>query len=140
MKLLEFYNNLKDRIEDDNVVKENFQLIFGKFKKSTGVNKETIDELEKKFFAGEKMAISKTSRAKGINNKKKVGVKRNYSKMKNGDSESVDSEYSDSKSIQSEKISTRKVNTRSSATKKKPKPIIEDEGDDISFEDMDSEF
>jgi hypothetical protein len=87
MKLLEFYANLKDRIEDDNVVKENFQMIFNKYKKGANANKEAIEELEKKFFAGEKLNIARPGKKPSDNNnmkgKKRTGVKRNYSKMRN---------------------------------------------------------
>lgn len=97
MKLVEFYSNLKDKIDDDEIVTENFQNIFAKFKKGNNVNKEAFEEIEKKFFAGEKINVNKPKTGKEnkenlnsnvLANKNKKRIKRNYSKMKNGDNDS----------------------------------------------------
>jgi hypothetical protein len=105
MKLLDFYSNLKDKIEDDEVIRENFQNIFAKFKRSASANsnKEAIEELEKKFFAGEKIHIAKQSAKNTASNvkvksKQKIGKKRNFSKMKNSNLESEEDQWIDSES------------------------------------------
>jgi len=107
MKLLDFYSNLKEKIEDDEVIKENFQNIFAKFKRSANAsassNKEAIEELEKKFFAGEKIQIAKQSAKNSASNVKvksklKIGKKRNFSKMKNSNLESEEEQWIDSES------------------------------------------
>lgn len=80
-KLLELYQNLKEKI-DDEIVNENFSAIFTRFKKnsSNNVNKENLDEMEKKFFAGEKF-INTNAKGKNNVNRNKVGSKRTHSNM-----------------------------------------------------------
>lgn len=152
MKLLEFYSNLKDKIEDDDIVKENFQVIFAKFKKSASANKEAIEELEKKFFAGEKLNIQKgknqgqnqpglASAQKNIggNKNRKRGVKRTYSKMKNNDydSDSVDNDLGESENSNVknrnaanniQRVSTR--NMRSATKNNQKRNTVNDEESD----------
>lgn len=139
MKLLEFYSNLKDKIEDDEIVKENFQTIFAKFKK-TSTNKEVIEELEKKFFAGEKLNLVKSSKSSNKENNvadsknnsatkiKKRGVKRNYSKMKNPDLESVESEGEQVQPIP-------RASTRTAVRSKKKRTIVLDDESEEDFND-----
>jgi len=82
-KLLELYQNLKEKI-DDELVFENFQAIFIKFRKNSGnVNKENLEELERKFFAGEKFGniIAKKERKNNNINRNKIGSKRTHSNM-----------------------------------------------------------
>lgn len=86
-KLLELYQNLKEKI-DDEIVNDNFQAIFNRFKKNPGnTNKENVEEMERKFFAGEKININNAKKDKNINakpnnvNKNKIGSKRTHSNM-----------------------------------------------------------
>lgn len=150
MKLLEFYANLKDRIDDDNVVQENFQMIFNKYKKGANANKEAIEELEKKFFAGEKLNIVRPAKKPMENNnmklKKRTGIKRNFSKMRNPSS------IDDDSSLESSEMNPRlgsnskprpnnnnfgsgsninNRNTRNKSSNNRPRKIIQedDEGD-----------
>jgi len=158
MKLLEFYSNLKDKIEDDDIVKENFQMIFNKYKKGVNSNKEMIEELEKKFFAGEKFNIAKPSKNANnnqVNKKKKIGVKRTFSKMKNqdDDSASVESEnVVDSRFNSLKKLNNRnnnqannlgnnlnfggsgRMNTRNTGRERKAM-IVESDSQDDNFDD-----
>jgi len=81
-KVLELYQNLKEKI-DDEIVNENFSAIFTRFKKNSvnNVNKENLDEMEKKFFAGEKI-VNTNAKVKNNNvNKNKIGSKRTHSNM-----------------------------------------------------------
>lgn len=124
MKLLDFYSNLKDKIEDDEVVKENFQNIFAKFKRSASAssNREAVEELEKKFFAGEKIQIAKNaiknaaSNVKTNKTKMKSGIKRNFSKMKdqnaNDDHESIEESESEVNSVNHNNLNTNRKNNR----------------------------
>lgn len=94
IKMLEFYSNLKDKIEDNDEIKDNFHTLFNKFKK-TATNKEAIEEFEKKFFAGEKINIKSKNAAQSNTGtatkaKRKVGLKRNHNKMKNPDTSEDD--------------------------------------------------
>lgn len=130
MKLIEFYTNLKDKIDDDNVVKENFQNIFAKYKKTNNANKDIIEDLEKKFFAGEKIVtkIAKKENAKKKEKSKvKIGVKRRL-KESEEDSLSVVSE-------QPERSKPR-IKTRSASKRRKPAK----ESDEEDFNDEDSEY
>lgn len=137
MKLIEFYSNLKDKIEDDEIVKENFQNIFNKYKKMNSTNKEMMEELEKKFFAGEKMVINKPGKAEKAvkKEKKKVGVKRTYSKMNNRDDD-LDSVVSENENNNNVPSSIAKRSRRAPA--KKTNKIIDDSEED-GFEE-DSEY
>ena len=85
VRLLEFYGGLKDKIEDDSVVIENFQNIFNKFKK-TNQNKDMIDELEERFFKGEKIETKsvkeKMLTAKGKKRQGKKGAKTELESIK----------------------------------------------------------
>jgi hypothetical protein len=113
---------LKDKIEDDEIVKENFENIFAKSKKNA--NKEAIEELEKKFYAGEKPDAK--PRAKKEGGAKKRGVKRNYNKLKSEDSESVSVvSSSDVNNIQE---SSRAVSKRRAG--RNNKMIIDDEDEE----------
>jgi hypothetical protein len=110
--------NLKDKIEDDEVVKDNFANIFAKSKKNS--NKDVIDELEKKFYAGEKPDVKPKQKKEPV---KRKGTKRNYNKMRNDDSES--------QSALSEAVSN--VPKRSpSKRKNRARMIIEDDEDEES--------
>lgn len=134
MRLLEYYSNLKDKIEDDEIVKENFQNIFTKFKKLNTGNKEVIEELEKKFFAGEKMVVPKTGKAAtgGVKKeKKKTGVKRTFSKMKlekDEDAESVASDVGEPEN----NVPARTMRTRAARPKKMVLSDSEEDFDDLS--------
>jgi hypothetical protein len=96
MKLVEFYSNLKEKMIDD-IVKENFQTIFNKYKRSNNSNKEAIEAIEKKFFAGERIIINKSNNDHNRNNvgskrgKQKVGFKRTHSQMKSDENDEDES-------------------------------------------------
>jgi hypothetical protein len=149
MKLVELYSNLKDKIVDD-IVKENFQYIFNKYKKGNNSNKEVIEEIEKKFFAGEKFMITKQSRGAGgvKKEKKKVGIKRTYSKMKNEDeTDSIVSEQNNINSNSggnnnnnngSNNVQSQPVNKRNTRQVKNRKKIVDDSDNDGN--DNDSEY
>lgn len=98
-KLLELYQSLKEKI-DDEIVNENFAAIFARFKKNSNnnSNKENLEEMEKKFFAGEKIITTNVKGnkgavgARGIGNsnanntnnnvnKNRIGSKRTHSNM-----------------------------------------------------------
>lgn len=82
-KILELYQNLKEKI-DDEIVNENFQTIFNKLKKGPNINKENVEEMEKKFFAGEKMNLVNTNRrdrTTAAKNNNKIGSKRTHSNI-----------------------------------------------------------
>jgi len=89
-KLLELYQNLKAKI-DDEIVNGNFAAIFARFKKNSGANcnKESLEEMERKFFAGEKINTNLKAANKGgvnakgnnTNNKVKIGSKRTHFNM-----------------------------------------------------------
>jgi hypothetical protein len=114
--------NLKDRIEDDDIVKENFANIFARSKKNS--NKEVIEELEKKFYAGEKPDVKPRAKKEPV---KKKGTKRNYNKMRSDDSESV--------SVSSEVLSQNNnimPKRQPSRRKNKGRMIIEDSEDEES--------
>jgi hypothetical protein len=76
VNLLEFYAGLKDKVEDDEIIIENFKNIFLNFKK-TRTSKDLIEEIKDKFFKGEKIEAKnvkeKIASAKGKN---KAGRKR----------------------------------------------------------------
>jgi hypothetical protein len=155
MKLLEFYSNLKDKIEDDNIVRENFQNIFTKFKKNNqnSTNKDMFEELEKKFFAGEK--IEKPGRKTSNNNVdggenkdpnvKRRGVqtgKRNFTKMKKQEEEDSDEDQvgkSDKKgktSVSNNKKPQIQVNQRMSTRSNKKAVNMKEESDaDDDYDD-----
>jgi hypothetical protein len=151
MKLVELYSNLKDKIVDDDIVKENFQNIFNKYKKGNNANKEAIEEIEKKFFAGEKFVINKQSRGTGAGGakkeKKKIGVKRTYSKMRIEDeTDSIVSEQNNinsndndvAQSQKSQKEKQQPVNKRNTRQVKNRKKIVDDSDNDGN--DNDSEY
>ncbi len=87
-KLNELYQGLKDKIEDK-IVNENFQTIFVRLRKNSGnINKENLVEIERKFFAGEKINPNtnakkdkNTNKKRNITNQKKVNSKRSHSTM-----------------------------------------------------------
>lgn len=80
-KVLELFGNLKEKIDDD-IVNENFSNIFAKYKKSaSGLNKENLEEIERKFNAKEKMNFKGKS-GKAEKNSGRVGSKRTNSNMK----------------------------------------------------------
>jgi hypothetical protein len=104
-------------------VKENFANIFARSKKNS--NKEVIEELEKKFYAGEKPDVKpRQKREPGV---KRKGTKRNYNKMKS-DSESD----SISMSLSSESQSVNNIQPKSKRNNARNKMIIEDEEDEES--------
>ncbi len=162
MKLLEFYANLKDRIENDDIVKDNFQVIFNKYKKGANANKEAIEELEKKFFAGEKLNIAakptniKKPAENANKNKKRTGVKRTYSKMRNPGSVDDDSSLVESNEVDpasrfgsnskpklksnTHSNNIASANERASRPNRARKVIVLDESDEEDYEDGDSEF
>jgi hypothetical protein len=97
-------------MDNDEIVKENFANIFTKSKR-TIINKEMIENLEKKFYANEKVEIKGKTRIQ-----RKKAIKRNYLNIKSeADSENVISE------IKPTKVSKKKM-------------IIDDDEDDEEYE------
>ena len=145
LKLAEYYGNLKDKLDDD-IVKENFQSIFNKLKKNASANKDVIEDLENKFFTGEKIVSlatlnkqnknkDKDNNIQNTNNKKKrIGTKRNYSKMKEQDEDAL-SELSENEKIentqnsQNNNIAQGRSNLRNRGALKKNKILSDNESD-----------
>ena len=104
-KLFDLYQNLKEKI-DDEIVNENFQNIFNKYKRNTNVSKETVEEIEKKFFAGQKINVKKTEKGTTNVKGKRIGAKRTHTKMLNKEKEN---EEDDNYSVESQNITEKKV-------------------------------
>jgi hypothetical protein len=140
---LEFYASLKDKIEDD-VVKDNFALIFAKYKKGPNANKEAIEDLEKKFFAGEKLNLPKKEK------KMKTGTKRNFNRLRKTDEESKDESEDVSSNLTSNvkksknknNINSNLSNNERSRRQGNRKVVIEDDSQDdrSDFDYSESEF
>jgi condensin complex subunit 1 len=85
-KVLELFGNLKEKIIDDDIVNENFFNIFAKYKKTaSGMNKENLEDIEKKFFADGKVNLNLNKLGKtNEKNSGRLGSKRTNSDMKSG--------------------------------------------------------
>jgi condensin complex subunit 1 len=99
-KVLELFGNLKEKIDDD-IVNENFANIFAKYKKtSTGINKENLEDIEKKFFADGKVNLNINKNGRTIEkNSGRIGSKRTNSNMKSGLKNNIGRSRSKTKNI-----------------------------------------
>ncbi len=82
-KFEDLYTNLKDKIEDE-IVNENMNIIFNKFKKNIS-NKEVFENVEKKMAENNKANVVEKKASK-----RKRNQKRNYNKMKNDMEDEMD--------------------------------------------------
>ena len=99
-KFEDLYTNLKDKIEDD-IVDENMNIIFNKFKKN-GNNKEVFENVEKK--------IAESRNVNGnVKSKKRKVVKRNFSKMRNDMDEEIEEKKGENEVISKGKRVLRKI-------------------------------
>lgn len=113
----------------DQSVQENFLSIFAKFKKVTN-NKEVIENLEKKFFAGDNVFV-KAVKEKNSKKERKTGKKRNFNKF--NDNDSISEKVSDSEAA----VANNPKQLRARQPKRNNNIIIDDDSD--NFIDEESE-
>lgn len=120
-KVSDLFSNLKEKVDDD-IVKENLNNIFIKFRKNpglSGIAKESLDAIEKNLFSNGKFSNMKNNlkSGRGLKNTGRIGSKRTNSKIdsyfksdkRNSSNDNDDSDFSE-ENYESKKNSKRKNN------------------------------